>query len=107
MLRPISKDDLTEMSVATLRQITPFLLSDKCARLFSSWCEQQSLYQTKITKESILETVQKFEENLEYQLRDSKKLPHHLGFVETMQPTVQAFNSTGHHETLFRHSSSC
>lgn len=94
ILRPVSKDDLVDMSVQTLRQITPLLLSDKCARLFTSWCEQQSLYQTKITKESILETVQKFEEQAEYQLRDSKKLPHHLGFIETMQPSVQAFKTS-------------
>ena len=54
MLTPVSKNDLVDMSVQTLRQITPFLHSDKCAQLFTSWCEQQSLYQTKITKESIL-----------------------------------------------------
>ena len=50
LIRPFTKEELTDMSISTLRQITPFLLNDKCAKYFSSWGEQQSLYQTKITK---------------------------------------------------------
>ena len=71
------------MSISTLRQLTPFLLNDKCAKYFSSWCEQQNLYQTKITKESIIDVVQRFEQQKDLQLNDRKRLPTHLGFGET------------------------
>ena len=50
LLRPISRTELSETSISTLRQITPFLLSDKCSKLFTSWVEQQAQYQQPITK---------------------------------------------------------
>ena len=59
LLRPVTKQELNDMTSSTLRQITPFLLNDKCAKLFSSWCEQQNLYQTPVTRESIIDVVQK------------------------------------------------
>ena len=62
LIRPVTKEELNDMSINTLRQLTPFLLNDKCAKYFSSWCEQQNLYQTKITKESIIDVVQRFEQ---------------------------------------------
>ena len=62
LIRPVTKQELNDMSSSTLRQLTPFLLNDKCAKLFSSWCEQQNLYQTPVTKESIIDVVQKFEQ---------------------------------------------
>ena len=83
LLRPVTKQELNDMTSSTLRQITPFLLHDKCAKLFSSWCEQQNLYQTPVTRESIIDVVQKFEQQKELQITDRKKLPAHLGFGET------------------------
>ena len=71
------------MLINTLRQLTPFLLNEKCAKYFSSWSEQQNLYQSKITKESIIDVVQKFEQQKDLQLNNRKKLPAHLGFGET------------------------
>ena len=69
LLRPVTKQELNDMSSSTLRQLTPFLLNDKCAN--------------NVTKESIIDVVQKFEQQKELQLTDRKKLPAHLGFGET------------------------
>ena len=93
LLRPVSKQELNDMTCSTLRQITPFLLHDKCAKLFSSWCEQQNLYQTPVTRESIIDVVQKFEQNRELQITDRKKLPAHLGFGETFSTETPTFQT--------------
>ena len=41
------------MSISTLRQHTPFLLNETCAKYFSSWCEQQNLNQTNRDMEQV------------------------------------------------------
>ena len=81
LLRPVSRQELTDISISTLKQITPFLINDHCAKLFTSWLEQQVHYQTPVTKDSILDVVSRFEAQPDLRLNEKKRLPQHLGFV--------------------------
>jgi len=81
LLRPVSRQELSDISISTLKQITPFLINDRCAKLFTSWLEQQAHYQTPVTKDSILDVVSRFEAQPDLKLSEKKRLPPHLGFV--------------------------
>ena len=61
LLRPVNHQDLSDISISTRKQITPFLVNDKCAKLFTSWVEQKAHYQSPVTKERILDIVDRFE----------------------------------------------
>ena len=88
LLRPVQKTELADLSITILRQITPFLVSDKTSKRYIAWQEQQHQYQRRITKELILDVVQGFEAQLDLQLTEKKRLPQHLGFSQTDPITV-------------------
>ena len=50
LLRPVNRTELQDLSILTLKQITPFLVSDKCSKLFTSWSEQLFHYQITFKK---------------------------------------------------------
>ena len=101
LLRPITRKELQETAKSTLKQITPFLVSDKCSKLFTSWAEQQTLYQQPITKEKILDVIQRFEVQPELQLLDKRRLPHHLGFVDNEVVNVNTFRTLAQTEAKY------
>ena len=72
LLRPVSRKELTDISISTLKQITPFLINDRCAKLFTSWVEQQAHYQTPVTKDTILDVVSRLEAQPDLQLHEKK-----------------------------------
>ena len=85
---PSPETALADLSITILRQITPFLVSDKTSKLYIAWQEQQHQYQQRITKELILDVVQRFEAQLDLKLTEKKRLPQHLGFSQTDPITV-------------------
>ena len=75
---PIKAEEITSISLATLRSITPYLLSPKCANLYGDWLQDCTKMSTPITKDSIIKTVSKLETNPELQLTAPKSLPPFL-----------------------------
>ena len=84
----------SNLSISTLKQIIPFLVSDKCSKLFISWMEQQFHYQVTITKDNILDVIQWFELQPDLQILEKKNLPAHLGFVEYTCVIVDTHKAT-------------
>ena len=81
LLHQIGRQKLQETAISTLKQISPFLVSDKCSKLFTSWAKQQAQHKQPVTKERILDVIQRFKAQPDLQLLDTRKLPHHLDFV--------------------------
>ena len=81
LLHQIGRQKLKETAISTLKQISPFLVSDKCSKLFTSWAKQQAQHKQPVTKERILDVIQRFKAQPDLQLLDTRKLPHHLDFV--------------------------
>ena len=75
---PIKAEEITTITLTTLRSITPYLLSTKCAKLFGDWTQDCVKMGTQITKENITKTVTILETNTELQLTAPKALPPFL-----------------------------
>ena len=75
---PIKAEEITSISLATLRSITPYLLSPKCANLYGDWLQDCTKMSTPVTKDSIIKTVSKLETNPELLLTAPKSLPPFL-----------------------------
>ena len=58
-------------------QITPFLLSDTAAKVFTAWAEEYSYTGQPIATDTITIIVDKFEKHAECKLNEPRKLPSH------------------------------
>ena len=56
-------------------QITPFLLSDTAAKVFTSWAEDHSYGNQSLDIDTIITIVDKLERHPECQLHEAKRLP--------------------------------
>ena len=59
LLHQIGRQELQGTAISTLKQISPFLVSDKCSKLFTSWAKQQAQHKQPVTKERILDVIQR------------------------------------------------
>ena len=55
--KPINGIELSRLSINTLKQITPYLVHPKTAKIYGEWSEQEILYNRLITRESIINTI--------------------------------------------------
>ena len=63
-----------------MRQVTPYLISAKCAAAFGQWIVESVKFQTEITKESIIRIITSLESHVDLRLTTSRQLP---GFLIT------------------------
>ena len=81
LLHQIKRQKLKGTAISTLKQIQPFLVRNKHSKLFTSWAKHQAQHKQPVTKERILDVIQRFRSQPNLHLFGSRKLPHHLDFV--------------------------
>ena len=98
MLRqPIKKDQLSILTKEVVQGIAPYLMEQKCAKVFGSWLQESILLKRDTSKQQIIETVHKLEMNPALKLTSTKTIPAHfaqtqLGLQEITHPdSAQAF----------------
>ena len=78
--QPSEAEQVRLLSYQTVRQVTPYLISTRCATAFGNWIVESVKLQTEITKESIIRIVTSLESNVDLKLTTSRQLP---GFMIT------------------------
>ena len=43
LLKPVLQDELARLSLTTLRQVTPYLMSPRCAKAYTTYCNEQNM----------------------------------------------------------------
>ena len=91
MLRqPIKKDQLSILSKDVIQSIAPYLMEQKTAKVFGNWIQEYIRLTRNVTKQQIIETVHKLEQNSALKLCITKYIPAHfaqtqLGLKEVSQ----------------------
>ena len=93
---PIKAEQINDISLATLRSITPYLLSPKCAALYGDWQQDCTKMGTKITRDSIIKVVSKLETNPELQLTQPRNLPPFLATTLNLPHYMEEVNTAVH-----------
>ena len=78
--QPSEAEQVRLLSYQTVRQVTPYLISAKCASAFGQWIVESVKLHTEITKESIIRIVTSLESHVELRITTSRQLP---GFMIT------------------------
>ena len=79
MLRqPIKKDQLSILSKDVIQSIAPYLVEQKTAKVFGNWIQESILLKRDVTKQQIIETVHKLEQNSALKLSSTKNIPSHF-----------------------------
>ena len=79
MLRqPIKKDQLSILSKDVIQSIAPYLVEQKTAKVFGKWIQESILLKRDVTKQQIIETVHKLEQNSALKLSSTKYILSHL-----------------------------
>ena len=82
LFQQIKRKKHKKTASANLKQVQFFFVRNKHSKLFTSWAKQQAQHKQPVTKERILDVIQRFKAQPDLQLLDTRKLPHHLDFVE-------------------------
>ena len=93
---PIKAEQINDISLATLRSITPYLLSPKCANLYGDWLQDCTKMGTTVTKDSIIKVVSKLETNPELQLTQPANLPPFLATTLNLPHYIEEVNTAVH-----------
>ena len=90
----VQKDKLSILSKETIQNLTPYLFEQKNAKVFSNWSQECILLKREISKQTIISTVIKLEQNADLKLMSTKHIPHHFAMtqlgLDTSQPKVNA-----------------
>ena len=79
MLRqPIKKDQLSILSKDVIQSNAPYLMEAKTGKVFGNWIQESILLKRDITKQQIIETVHKLEQNSALKLTSTKTIPSHF-----------------------------
>ena len=92
----IKAEQINDISLATLRSITPYLLSPKCAALYGDWLQACTKMGTTVTKDSIIKVVYKLETNPELQLTALKNLPPFFATTLNLPHYMDEVNTAVH-----------
>jgi hypothetical protein len=65
---PITGQELSRLSLNTLKQITPHLVHPKTAKAYGEWLESEVTYDRIVTRESIISTINTLEQSEENKL---------------------------------------
>ena len=71
--QPSEAEQVRLLSYQTVRQVTPYLISTRCATAFGNWIVESVKLQTEITKESIIRIVTSLESNVDLKLTTSRQ----------------------------------
>ena len=88
----VKKDKLLILSKETIQNLTPYLFEQKNAKVFSNWSQECILLKREISKQTIISTVIKLEQNAALKLMSTKHILHHFAMtqlgLDTSQPNV-------------------
>ena len=80
MLRqPIKKDKLSILSKDVIQSIAPYLMEQKTAKVFENLLQECILLKRETTKQNIIETVHKLEQNSALKITSTKYIQGHFG----------------------------
>ena len=84
------KDQLSILSKDVIQSIAPYLMEQKTGKVFGNWIQEIILLKCEITKQQIIKTVHKLEQNSALKLSSTKYVPAHfaqtqLGLQEISQ----------------------
>ena len=76
--QPSEAEVIRMMSYNTIRSLSPYLLSPKCAHAFGTWVRENQMLGIVITKEEIIHYITDLEVHLEFKNTQPRQIPGHL-----------------------------
>ena len=78
--------------IRKIQSIAPYLVEQKTAKVFGNWIQESILLKRDVTKQQIIETVHKLEQNSALKLSSTKNIPSH--FAQTQLGLIIGSDST-------------
>ena len=98
---PIYKNELSSLSLQTLKLVTPYLLSNGAAKIYGDWLQSELSLNREVTRDRIVQCVIHLENNDKFKLDRDRGIPHHLaatqlGILDAVpDPIIPAFLAQG------------
>ena len=98
---PISKNELSRLSLQTLKLITQYLLSNGVAKIYGDWLQSELSLDREVTRDRIVKCVIRLENNDKFKLDRYWGISHHLaatqlGILDAVtDPIIPAFLAQG------------